>query len=186
MASSTTGVCWTVADLDLLPDDGRRYEIIDGDLVVTRAPHWKHQTVSVKIATALENWSEQSNLGEAAINPGLVFSETDSVIPDVVWASYERLDTMLDDAGHLIAAPELVVEVLSAGEKNERRDREAKLKIYSAYGVWEYWIADRNQRKVEVYRREQGVLKLALSLYAGDGLTSPVLPEFRVQVSQFF
>jgi Uma2 family endonuclease len=186
MMTANTNLRWTVADLDLLPDDGRRYEIIAGDLVVTRAPHWKHQTVSVKIATALENWSQQSRLGEAAINPGLVFSETDSVIPDVVWASYERLETMLDDAGHLIAAPELVVEVLSAGEKNERRDREAKLKIYSAYGVLEYWIADRNQGKVEVYRREQGVLTLALSLYARDELTSPVLPAFGVQVSQFF
>jgi Uma2 family endonuclease len=115
-----------------------------------------------------------------------VFSETDSVIPDVVWASYERLETMLDEAGHLVAAPELVVEVLSPGEKNERRDKEAKLKIYSTYGVLEYWIADRQQRKLEVYRREGGLLKLAVSLYAADELTSPVLPGFRVDVSQLF
>ncbi|MEM8545788.1 MAG: Uma2 family endonuclease, partial [Cyanobacteria bacterium P01_H01_bin.119] len=173
-------------DLELLPDDGRRYEVINGELFVTRAPHWKHQNVSGKIVAALENWSVQSDLGESAVNPGLIFSEVDSVIPDVVWASYERLETMLDEAGHLVAAPELVVEVLSPGEKNKRRDREAKLKIYSTYGVLEYWIADREQRKVEVYRRDQGVLKLALSLYAGDELMSPVLPEFRVQVSQFF
>ena len=186
MASSSTSVRWTVADLELLPDDGRRYEVIDGELFVTRAPHWKHQNVSGKIVAALENWSVQSGLGESAINPGLIFSEVDSVIPDVVWASYERLETMLNEAGHLVAAPELVVEVLSPGEKNKRRDREAKLKIYSTYGVLEYWIADREQHKVEVYRREQGVLKLALSLYASDELTSPVLPEFRVQVSQFF
>jgi len=186
MAISSPDVRWTVADLEVLPEDGGRYEIIDGELFVTRAPHWKHQTVAVKIVTALENWSVQSGLGEAAVNPGLVFSEVDSVIPDVVWASHQRLDTMLDDAGHLIAAPELVVEVLSPGEKNERRDKDAKLKLYSAYGVLEYWIADREQRKVEVYRREQGLLKLALSLYADDELTSPILPEFRVSVSQLF
>jgi len=186
MANSSTNVRWTVADLELLPEDGRRYEIIDGELFVTRAPHWKHQNVAVKIGMALEGWSVTSGLGEAAVNPGLVFSETDSVIPDVVWASRERLDAMLDEAGHLVAAPELVVEVLSPGEKNERRDKDAKLKIYSTYGVLEYWIADRNQRKVEVYRRDRGVLKLALSLYASDELTSPVLAGFRVQVSQFF
>jgi Uma2 family endonuclease len=115
-----------------------------------------------------------------------VFSEVDSVIPDVVWASYQRLEIMLDEAGQLIAAPELVVEVLSSGEKNERRDKRAKLKIYSTYGVLEYWIADREQRKVEVYRREGGLLKLALSLYASDELTSPVLPGFIVTVSQLF
>lgn len=186
MATSNPGIRWTVADLEVLPDDGRRYEIIDGKLFVTRAPHWKHQNVAVKIGMALESWSVQSGLGEAAVNPGLIFSETDSVIPDVVWASRDRLEAMLDEAGHLLAAPELVVEVLSPGEKNKRRDKEAKLKVYSTYGVLEYWIADREQRKVEVYRREQGVLKLAMSLYASDELTSPVLPDFRVQVSQFF
>ena len=186
MTISSPDVRWTVADLEVLPEDGRRYEIIDGELFVTRAPHWKHQNVSVKIGMALEGWSVGSGLGEAAINPGLVFSETDSVIPDVVWASYERLETMLDEAGHLVAAPELVVEVLSPGEKNERRDKEAKLKIYSTYGVLEYWIADRQQRKLEVYRREGGLLKLAVSLYAADELTSPVLPGFRVDVSQLF
>jgi Uma2 family endonuclease len=186
MATSNMNVRWTVADLEVLPEDGGRYEIIDGELFVTRAPHWKHQNVSVKIGMALESWSVQSGLGEAAVNPGLVFSEIDSVIPDVVWASHERLDTMLDEAGHLIAAPELVVEILSPGEKNERRDKEAKLKIYSTYGVLEYWIADRKQRKLEVYRREAGLLKLAVSLYAADDLTSPVLPGFRVAVSQLF
>jgi Uma2 family endonuclease len=186
MTTATNRVRWTTADLELFPDDGKRYEIIDGELIATRAPHWKHQNVAVKIGTALENWSVQSGLGEPAINPGLVFSEVDSVIPDVVWASYQRLETMLDEAGHLIAAPELVVEVLSSGEKNERRDKKAKLKIYSTYGVLEYWIADREQRKVEVYRREGGVLKLALSLYAADELTSPVLPGFTVAVSQLF
>nr|WP_240966333.1 Uma2 family endonuclease [Nodosilinea sp. P-1105] len=50
----------------------------------------------------------------------------------------------------------------------------------------EYWIADRKQRKLEVYRHEGGLLKLAVSLYADDQLTSPVLPGFRVTVSQFF
>lgn len=184
--TSTETVRWTVADLELLPDDGRHYEIIDGELFVTRAPHWKHQNASVKIGMALESWSIKGGLGEAAVNPGLVFSEADSVIPDVVWASHERLAAMLDEAGHLVAAPELVIEVLSRGEKNERRDRESKLKLYSTYGVLEYWIADRQQRKLEVYRRDHAILKLAVTLYADDTLTSPILPGFSVTVGQFF
>lgn len=185
MATPADTICWTVTDLELLPEDGRRYEVIDGELFVTRAPHWKHQNVAVKIGTVLTNWSSDQ-LGEAAINPGLVFSETDSIIPDVVWASYERLSTMLDEAGHLIAAPELVVEVLSPGEQNERRDRESKLKLYSAYGVLEYWIVSRQQQTVEVYRRDQARLKLVMTLFAGDELTNPVLPGFRAVVGQFF
>ena len=184
-AMSTETIRWTTSDLELLPDDGRRYEIIDGKLFVTRTPHWKHQSSTTKIGTALTIWSNKTGLGEAAINPGLVFSEGDSVIPDVVWASTERLTTMLDEAGHLIAAPELVVEVLSPGEKNERRDREIKLKLYSTYGVLEYWIADR-QQQLEIYRRDRALLKLAMTMYADDQVTSPTLPEFRAVVGQFF
>jgi Uma2 family endonuclease len=93
---------------------------------------------------------------------------------------------MLDDAGHLIAAPELVIEVLSPGEKNERRDRESKLKLYSTYGVLEYWIVDRQARKMEVYRRDRAILKLIVTLYAEDELTSTILPGFIAVVGQFF
>lgn len=185
-STPTEKVIWTVADLDRLPDNGCRYEIIDGDLFVTRAPHWKHQNTTGNIFAVLRDWSKESKLGEAAVNPGIVFSKTDAVIPDVVWASFERLDTMIDDAGHLIAAPELVVEVLSPGQDNEQRDRETKLKLYSAYGVLEYWIADREQQKLEVYRRDGGLLKLACTLYAADELTSPVLPGFSAIVEQLF
>lgn len=123
---------WTTADLEVLPDNGNRYEIIDGELLVTRAPHWRHQKTCGRIYAALDTWSQSTGLGEPGITPGIVFSDTDSVIPDVVWASNERLAELLDDSGHLTAAPELIIEVLSSGAENERRDKVAKLKLYSA------------------------------------------------------
>lgn len=86
----------------------------------------------------------------------MLFSEADSVIPDVVWVSRERLAQIAqieDEAGHLIGAPELVIEVLSPGKQNEFRDKEAKLKLYSIYGVHEYWIVNRFTQQVEIYRR---------------------------------
>lgn len=113
---------WTTADLDLLPDNGNRYEIIDGELFVSRVPHWEHQVACGNIYTELKNWSRQTNLGRAAINPGIIFTDTDNVIPDVVWASNERLAVLLDNTGHLTAAPELIVEVLSSGTENQRRE----------------------------------------------------------------
>ncbi|MDQ5851540.1 MAG: Uma2 family endonuclease, partial [Chloroflexota bacterium] len=88
--------------------------------------------------------------------------------------------------GKLHAAPELVVEVLSPGGANERRDREAKLKLYSRRGVREYWIVDWRQRQVEVYRRAQAQLHLTETLYEDDRLQSPLLPNFAVQVRQLF
>ena len=135
-------VRWTIADLELFPDNGNRYEIIDGELFVTRAPHWKHQKACARIIIALGLWSQNTGLGEVVPAPGVIFSDTDAVIPDVVWASNDRLSVLLDEAGHLTAAPELVVEVLSSGSENEKRDRELKLKLYSARGVREYWIVD--------------------------------------------
>ncbi|NER80536.1 MAG: Uma2 family endonuclease [Leptolyngbya sp. SIO1D8] len=179
-------VRWTVADLELLPDNGNRYEIIDGELFMTRAPQWSHQKVANNICSALNNWSEETSLGEATTAPGIIFSEVDNVIPDVVWASYERLKVLLDEAEHLAGAPELVVEVLSPGEKNERRDREVKLKLYASQGVLEYWIADRRLQQVQIYRRQQGVLKLINTALAEDDISSPLLPGFSCLVSRFF
>ncbi|MCU0551869.1 MAG: Uma2 family endonuclease [Leptolyngbya sp. Prado105] len=188
MQSTTTNpIRWTVSDLVIFEGDrANRYEIIDGELFVTRAPDWKHQEACGRIITRLNFWSDETQLGRAAINPGILFSESDHVIPDVVWASHERLAQLLDEAGHLTAAPELVVEVLSSGKANESRDREAKLKLYSVRGVLEYWIVSLKVQSVEVYRRESGALKLVATLYQQDQLTSPILPEFSCLVSQFF
>jgi Uma2 family endonuclease len=182
----TDRVIWTTADLELFPDNGNRYEIIDGELFVTRAPHWKHQKACARIIIALGLWSQNTGLGEVVPTPGVIFSDTDAVIPDIVWASNERLAVLLDEAGHLTAAPELVVEVLSAGSENEKRDKELKLKLYSARGVREYWIVDWRKQQVEVYRREQAVLNLVATLMSGDELNSPLLPSFNCAIASLF
>jgi Uma2 family endonuclease len=109
-----------------------------------------------------------------------------NVIPDVVWASNQRLAVLLDNAGHLTAAPELVVEVLSPGTENQRRDREAKLKLYSSRGVREYWIVDWQKQQIEVYRREQAVLNLVATLFTNDNLITPLLPGFNCLVASIF
>ena len=172
--TTTERIRWTSADLELLPDNGNRYEIIDGELFVTRAPHWNHQEAGGRIFSALDTWSQSTGLGRAALAPGIIFADADNVIPDVVWASNERLAVLLDDAGHLTAAPELIVEVLSAGVENERRDREAKLKLYSTRGVQEYWIVDWRLQQIEVYRRDNAVLRLIATLFSNCLLyTSP-------------
>ena len=177
---------WTSADLDLLPESSNRYEIIDGELFVTRAPHWGHQKATGIIAAELTNWSVATGLGEAVQAPGLIFSDADNVIPDLVWISQERLSSGLDSSGHLIISPELVVEVLSSGTENERRDREVKLKLYSARGVQEYWIINWRSPQVEVYRREKAVLTLTCTLFPGDELVSTLLPGFSCAIDRLF
>ncbi len=183
---SETRLRWTSADLELFPEDGNRYEIIDGELFVTRAPHWRHQRTCGNLHYALQTWSSSTGLGYVAMSAGVIFGDNDDVIPDVVWVSKDRYNSLIDQAGHLLGAPELVIEVLSAGRENERRDRKLKLKLYSSRGVLEYWIADWQNQQLEVYRREDGVLKLQMTLYATDSLTSPLLPEFICPLAQIF
>lgn len=142
-------VRWTTSDLEGFPDNGNRYEIIDGELLVTRAPHWDHQDWAGAAYSALRQWSKQTGLGQASFTPSIIYSDSDNVIPDVVWVSTERLSQLLDESGHLTGSPELVVEILSKSEADRKRDRQTKLKLYSAQGVLEG-----EQKQLEVYRRD--------------------------------
>lgn len=179
-------VRWTISDLEGFPDNGNRYEIIDGELFVTPAPHLDHQDVAGAIYAELRTWSLQSGIGKPVMTPGVIFSESDAVIPDVIWISHERRAQLIDDSGHLTGAPELIIEVLSNTEKDKKRDLETKLKLYSVQGVSEYLIFEREQQLIEIYRRENGVLKKAMTLFKGDQLTSPLLPGFSVEVGSLF
>jgi Uma2 family endonuclease len=177
---------WTSADLAALPEDGKRYEIIDGELFVSKQPHFYHQEVCSQILRLLSNWSEQSGLGRTVFAPGLIFADDDDVVPDVAWLSHQRLAAALGKDGKLHSAPELVVEVLSPGAANQRRDREVKLKLYSGRGVLEYWIIDWAARTVEIYRRQNAHLSLFVTLVSGDALESPLLPGFSSGVNGIF
>ena len=179
-------VRWTSADIELFPNDDTRYEIIDGELLVTRAPHWNHQTAIDNVCFALKSWSRLTKLGVIATTPGIIFSDSDNVIPDVVWVREGRLRDILDEQGHLTSAPDLVVEVLSAGSGQERRDRELKLKLYSAQGVREYWIVDWRKKSIQVYRRENGALVLVETLFENESITSPLLPNFICPLAEIF
>jgi Uma2 family endonuclease len=181
-----TGLRWTSADLTVLPDDGKLYEIVDGELYVSTQPHAYHQYVCLRIGRFLDEWNDQTGAGMAIPAPGLLFGESEDVAPDLVWISSERLATALEPDGKFHSAPELVIEVLSPGSANERRDREVKLKLYSRRGVHEYWIVDWRQRQVEVYRREQAALHLVETLYEQDALRSPLLPGFTHRVAELF
>jgi Uma2 family endonuclease len=178
---------WTSADLESLPEDGSRYEIIDGELYVSKQPHFYHQLVCSRLVATLSKWSEETGLGCAIFSPGLMFAEDDDVVPDVAWLSNARLLEALGQDGKLHLAPDLVIEVLSPGAANLKRDREAKLELYSRTGVREYWIVDWMSQAVEVYRR-QGTsgLSLVRKLRKEDAIESILLPGLRVKLGQLF
>jgi len=174
------------ADLAQMPQDGNRYEIIAGELYVSRQPKFEHQYTCNQLQYFLTQWNEKAGSGVVLPAPGVIFAKDGDVSRDVIRITRDRLEESLDKAGHLHAAPELVIEVLSPGRANEFRDREEKLDLYSRRGVEEYWIVSFMQRFVEVYRREGGALKLITTLRDLDALESPLLPGFSCQVSGLF
>lgn len=178
----------TIAEMAHYPlDDGNRYELIDGDVHVTTQPHLEHQEIVNELAYALTAWSKQTQAGKVLPAPGVIFSERDAVAPDLVWISRARLPQVVNqEEGRLYGAPDLVIEVLSAGSANARRDRETKLALYDRSGVAEYWIVDCFARQVEVYRRPAGALVLVAQVQAEAELTSPLLPGFACLVGTLF
>jgi Uma2 family endonuclease len=182
----TSLVRWTSADLESLPDDENRYEIIDGELFVSKQPHLYHQIACSELDRLLGNWNDQGRPGVVAAAPGLIFADDDDVAPDLIWISKTRLATALGPDGKLHAAPELVVEVLSPGASNEKRDREAKLTLYSRRGVDEYWIIDWRARSIDIYRRQKEQLHFIETLSDHDILDTPLLPGFSAPVTSVF
>jgi Uma2 family endonuclease len=182
-----TAHSWTSKDLEALPQqEGTRYEIIDGELYVSTAPSLDHQYTCRRLIAVLDAWCLATALGEVFPEPGLIFAPDQDVIPDLVWISHGRLQGAEDQAGHLTRAPELVVEVISPGATNERRDREVKLALYSRQAVEEYWIIDPHAHTIDVYRQQAGQLAHVDWLSAADTLTSPLLPDFECPVSTLF
>lgn len=177
---------WTIQDLESAPEDNNRYEIIDGELYISGLPDLQHQIVCSKILTILENWGERTQMGMAIFAPGVIFTNDNAVVPDVIWISYERLTAALQADRKLHSAPELMIEVLSPGSENERRDREFKLKLYSRRGTKEYWIVNWRERTLEIYRRENAELKLLKTLDETNVLDTPLLPGLSCKVGELF
>jgi len=177
---------WTSADLEVMPDDGKRYEIIDGELYVSKPTQYQHQLPCTRIVGDLNDWGLETKLGVAVCGVRVIFAEDDDVIPDAVWISRDRLNRILGSDGYFHAAPDLAIEVLSPGDAHEKRDREVKRKLYSRRGVLEYWIINWQVNDITVYRRKEKALRKHSIFRGSDILTSPLLPGFQCAVKSLF
>jgi Uma2 family endonuclease len=82
---------FTSADLERMPDDGNRYEIIGGELYVSRQPSTEHQYTCNRLGYFLEEWNDRNGSGLVLPAPGLIFAEDDDVAPDVIWISRKNM-----------------------------------------------------------------------------------------------
>ncbi len=176
----------TIADLEATPDDGNRYELIEGELYVSTSPSFFHQNILGNVFLAFADYLRSNPIGKVTTGVGVIFDNFNGVIPDLVYFSHERGKRILKGE-RFSGAPEIVVEILSPGASNERRDRQVKRNLYSVRGVDEYWIVNPDSRTVEIHRkRREGGLELTGSLQENDDLTSPLLPGFATRVATLF
>ncbi len=140
----------TWQDVQQTPDDGNRYEAIEGDLYMTPAPTFRHQRVSLRLGIGLHRMLEEPGHGVVVGVPvGVEFPTTgEGVQPDLLFVSNERRG-IITQAG-LTGAPDLAVEILSP--TTAARDCGLKLRLYERQGVREYWIVDPDEHAVDVWR----------------------------------
>jgi Uma2 family endonuclease len=174
---------WTYNNYAALPDDGKRYEIVNGVLFMTPSPGKQHQEASLEIASYLRIYLRQANLGRVYIAPFDVQLSPNMVVqPDVMVILQQNLDKV--SSNRVLGAPDLVVEVASPGTATY--DRHAKQIAYAQAGVPEYWIADPSARTVEVLLLE-GEVYNSVGIFEGKAtLPSIIVPGLTTQVEQFF
>jgi Uma2 family endonuclease len=144
---SATRITWR--DALLMPEDGKRYEAIDGDLYVTPAPKPRHAWISYELVQALHRLLVEPGHGRVFYAPvGVEFpASEEGVQPDILFIAKDRLEIVGEDWTR--GAPDLVIEILSPS--TAERDRTVKLKLYQRQGVGEYWIVDPETKVVEVW-----------------------------------
>ena len=165
------------------PDDGNRYEVINGQLVVTPAPSWDHQEAVTELASVLRVHTRTLRMGRVVVAPvGVVLGPEHGFEPDIVYVSNERSDVISRRGVH--GAPDLVVEALSPS--TERRDRGAKLRAYAEAGVPHYWILDVARWALEIYELSANGYELTATYHVGDVFEPKLFPGLASRISDLF
>jgi Uma2 family endonuclease len=173
---------WTYEDYCRLPDDGWRYEIIEGELYMSPAPEPIHQEYGGEMFAALRDFVKKHNAGKAYMAPidVILFDLATPVQPDVLFICKERLHIV--KKGRIEGAPDVIVEVLSPS--NWLIDRREKFQAYAKSGVREYWIVNPLARTIELFFLRENRYELIGKYGEGETVRSEVLPGFEVKVDE--
>ena len=138
----------TFAELARWPDDGRRYELYDGEAIVVPAPFPRHQQVAHRVQRLLDEYADAT--GDLVLGSpiDIVLSKHNVVQPDVVFIRHDRRH-LINMMKAIRVPPDLVVEVLS--RKTEMRDRNRKADLFARFGIPEYWILNPVKNRMEIY-----------------------------------
>ncbi len=173
---------WTYEAYAELPEDGLRYEILQGVLVTTPAPEPEHQRISKKIAVRFFEQIDARGRGEMFYAPiDMELSEKNVVQPDVLIILDEHLDRVQEK--RIVGAPDLVVEIISPS--SVATDSIIKRQAYERACVPEYWLVNPQQQTVEVFALENGVYT-SQGVFEGERtVSSRIVPDISVPVARF-
>ena len=173
---------FTYEDYLLTPDD-RRYELVDGDLLLTPAPTPYHQRVAGHLFAALLEFVRGRSLGEVIVAPcDVVLSRFDVVQPDILFVRSDRLSIIGEK--NIQGPPDLVIEVLSPS--TEDRDRTMKTKLYARSGVRELWIVDPSAKTVEILAGAGSGLRPRAVVGGAEALRTAILPGLEIPLARVF
>ncbi len=173
----------TYWEYTLLPDDGNRYEILEGELQMTPSPKTKHQVVSRNLLVEIFLFLKKNKIGKVFGAPYDVILSQDNVVePDIIFISNDNLEIITED--NVQGSPDLLIEILSPSSQDN--DRNKKKVIYETYGVKEYWIVDPDLEVVDIYILKDGKFYLNQHLEKQGELLSSVLKEFRMNIKMCF
>jgi len=171
----------TYEDYITLPNDRNRYEILEGELIVTPSPTFKHQEVSRNLLLILHYHIKKNNLGKIVAAPmDVILEDTTVAQPDIIFISKEKYRFVTKRG--IECAPDLLVEILSPSSK--RYDRVSKMQIYGKHSVTWYWIVDPDSSTVEEYRIEKGNYVLAGTYQKSDTFAPELFPDLKIELSQ--
>lgn len=183
MAQKVLRTHYTVQDYEGFPDDGTRYEIIEGDLYMTPAPSLDHQDLSGRLHLILAAWVSKGAGGRLYYAPVDVHLAFDTVVqPDLLWISPERVPLILKD--RVRGAPDLVIEILSPS--TARTDQTVKRERYALHGVREYWLVDPGQKSLTILSLREGGFVSHLSGTGVAPVGSAIDPSLQVIPAELF
>lgn len=177
------GIIWTYQDYQELPNDGKIYQIVEGTLFMTPVPTTTHQQISRDLEFLIWDYVRERNLGVVLDAPvDVVLSHTDIVQPDIVFISNER-KKIIQERG-IFGPPDLIVEILSPSTR--KLDEQLKRDLYDRHGVREYLIVHPDERVVEHYRRQEGMLTRIATLSQDETISFHTIPGLVIELGQVF
>jgi Uma2 family endonuclease len=173
---------WSYAEYARLPDDGNRYEVLDGEVLVTPAPGTRHQRIAANLFTELRQHVLSNRLGEVLWGLDVLISENSYLQPDILFIP-ESQRHRLTERG-MEGPPGLVVEVISPG--SIRIDRVAKPARYCDFGIPQYWAVDPERSGIWIWDFELGAGEPRLELQQLSWQPNPAVQPMQLEVRTAF